>query len=291
MIEVIKCKKCSKCKEVKDVSEFYKDRRAKDGFLSRCKACQNKYYKERSNEISDYNKIYSKKNKIKVSHYNKKYYDDNKSLILEKTRIYKKNNREKLRESQAKYNDDNRECIYTKNRARSRVSAKYESYKDKLTVDEAPRLAEDGVSLEVKCRYCGKYFIPTNRQISRRVNVLNDKMYGTCSLYCSSSCKSLCPIYGRHKYPKGFKHTTAREVNPIIRQMCFEEDNWECQICGKSGKNTSLHCHHILGYAKHPQLGNDIDNVITLCKECHKKVHSNIGCRYVDLQKNCPVDD
>jgi len=29
----------------------------------------------------------------------------------------------------------------------------------------------------------------------------------------------------------------------------------------------------------------DIDIGITLCKKCDKKVHSNVGCRPVDLQK------
>ena len=35
-------------------------------------------------------------------------------------------------------------------------------------------------------------------------------------------------------------------------------------------------------------VSNDPDNCITLCKKCHKEIHSQDGCRYVDLQ--CPKD-
>lgn len=38
------------------------------------------------------------------------------------------------------------------------------------------------------------------------------------------------------------------------------------------------------GGAQNKILANDIDNCITLCKECHKLVHKQHGCRYVDLK-------
>ena len=76
-----------------------------------------------------------------------------------------------------KYNQKYRK-IYLKS------NAKYELYKDKLTIDEDPRLSKDGISLEVKCRYCGKYFIPTNSQTSNRIGALNCNG-GDKGLYCS----------------------------------------------------------------------------------------------------------
>ncbi len=73
-------------------------------------------------------------------------------------------------------------------------------------------------------------------------------------------------------------------------------ENKKCIKCGEvkdiSGfhkdKDTidevQLHCHHIEGYTQNPLLGNDIDNVITLCKACHKEVHKLPGCNYQDLR-------
>lgn len=310
-------KKCSKCGEVKDVSEFYKDGYRPDGLCCRCKTCNKLYYDSNrehlllgckkyninnKKSISDYGKKYYEENKDRISsrhrqYYvdnvttiqssNKKYREDNKEKIHKQKKVYCANNRKKIREHKKEYYTNNIDAI----KQRRIDNAKYYLYYDKLTIDESPRLSVDGVSLEAKCKYCGAYFIPNGLQVVSRVQALNSTSLGDAFIYCSDNCKEACPIYRKHKYPAGFKHTTSREVNPMIRQMCFEEDDWECQKCGKSGKDVSLHCHHILGYAKHPQLGNDIENVITLCKECHKNIHSHIGCRYVDLQKNCPIDD
>ena len=54
-----------------------------------------------------------------------------------------------------------------------KLNALYNQYCERLTIDEDPRLHKDGVSLEVKCRYCGKYFIPTNGQVKHRIQALD----------------------------------------------------------------------------------------------------------------------
>jgi len=59
-----------------------------------------------------------------------------------------------------------------------------------------------------------------------------------------------------------------------------------CKKCGATQEDAPLHCHHIEGYAQNPRLGNDVDNTITLCKECHKKVHKLPGCGYYELRCN-----
>jgi len=63
--------------------------------------------------------------------------------------------------------------------------------------------------------------------------------------------------------------------------MVKERDNDICQICGKEGKIA----HHIEGLNVNPIMSADIDMGITLCRKCDKIAHSNIGCRYIDLQK------
>lgn len=53
------------------------------------------------------------------------------------------------------------------------------------------------------------------------------------------------------------------------RTSVFERDNWTCQTCGERGY---VEPHHIKGYTEFPEYRFDIDNGVTLCKECHKDV-------------------
>ena len=64
--------------------------------------------------------------------------------------------------------------------------------------------------------------------------------------------------------------------------MVFAQDSWECQLCSSI---ENLHCHHITGVEQNPIESADIDNCITLCKVCHKYIHSQEGCRYYDLRR------
>ena len=150
--------------------------------------------------------------------------------------------------------------------------------------NENVRKDKDG-NLLVKCKYCNKWFTPTNESVLRYLR-FDD---GTNNLYCSEACKKSCPSYGVKKYERGFRRNTSREVQPELRKLVLERDNWTCQRCGKS-KNDDielvLHCHHIEPVKRNPVESADIDNCITLCKECHKEVHRIKGCRYTDLA-NC----
>ncbi len=55
------------------------------------------------------------------------------------------------------------------------------------------------------------------------------------------------------------------------RMAVYERDGFKCQCCSKVGG--ILNAHHILAWAKYPDKRYDIDNGVTLCKECHHKVH------------------
>lgn len=264
-------KRCYDCKELKDITEFHKHRGTKDGLQNRCKSCRHIHYIEK-----DY---------IRVAKYGKKRYSNaNKNLLKQLRKERYDKNKQHEKDVQHLYYINNKKHILMKNKEYRNSLAVYNSFGNKLTVDELPRLHSDGKYMEVRCRYCGLYFIPTNDQVCARVAALNNEFLFECSLYCSDNCKISCPTFGMSKYPKGFKKASSREVNPLIRQMCFERDGWICQICGKSTEESPLHCHHIEGYTQNPKLGNDIDNVITLCKVCHKDVHKLPGCGYNELR-------
>lgn len=55
------------------------------------------------------------------------------------------------------------------------------------------------------------------------------------------------------------------------RQSVFLRDNFTCQNCGERGGN--LEAHHIKAWAYYPSERYNIDNGLTLCKNCHKKIH------------------
>lgn len=141
---------------------------------------------------------------------------------------------------------------------------------------------------EVKCFYCDNWHVPNKILIFNKLTAMNS-IGGENNIYCSEECKDSCPTYNKQLYPEGFKKNTSREVNTLVRKMCFERDNWTCTRCGKNPEqlkqsNTPLHCHHIEGVAHAPTLQHDIENVITLCKNCHIQLHSEEGCKFNDYK-------
>jgi hypothetical protein len=78
------------------------------------------------------------------------------------------------------------------------------------------------------------------------------------------------------------KHAPYREW----RRNVFKRDDYKCRECGQGGK---LNGHHIKSYSKHPELKYDINNGITLCVQCHKKVNGKehlFEKRFTELLKN-----
>lgn len=58
----------------------------------------------------------------------------------------------------------------------------------------------------------------------------------------------------------------------LWRESVFARDNWRCKKCKKRGGE--LEAHHIKGFAECKELRFAIDNGMTLCKDCHKKIHN-----------------
>lgn len=79
------------------------------------------------------------------------------------------------------------------------------------------------------------------------------------------------PPHTRFPWEKTIQDERKKPAYKEWRIAVFERDNYTCAHCGKVGGN--LNAHHIKPYAEYPELRLDIDNGITLCEECHRKVH------------------
>lgn len=55
-----------------------------------------------------------------------------------------------------------------------------------------------------------------------------------------------------------------------VKSAVLNRDNYTCQICGE--KDTRLEVHHIQFRSKGGS--NRMDNLVTLCRDCHKQIHS-----------------
>lgn len=65
----------------------------------------------------------------------------------------------------------------------------------------------------------------------------------------------------------------------VWRRSVYQRDNYTCQHCGDS-RGGNLNAHHIKEWSKYPDHRYELDNGITLCVTCHRKVH------YGDNSKN-----
>lgn len=84
---------CTKCKQEKPIVEFCKNKRQKDGYDYRCKACRKEYItayqKENSKKLREYWKNYHRNHKEKRNQqsrdYGKEYRPKNKGVVNAKT--------------------------------------------------------------------------------------------------------------------------------------------------------------------------------------------------------------
>lgn len=70
-----------------------------------------------------------------------------------------------------------------------------------------------------------------------------------------------------------------------LRRECYKRDGYKCFICkNKGGKGKiKLHAHHLDGWSQFPDKRHSLDNVITLCPNCHLQYHLQYG--FVDIRR------
>jgi len=86
-----------------------------------------------------------------------------------------------------------------------------------------------------------------------------------------------------HKWKGGVAfHRAERSTSEYItwRRRVFERDDYTCRKCGRrsrSGTAVFLNAHHINNWKDNVSLRYDVDNGITLCKDCHIEFHRLFG--------------
>lgn len=70
--------------------------------------------------------------------------------------------------------------------------------------------------------------------------------------------------------------STRRDYNdPVYKRFrleVLERDKFTCQMCNKKGRRARLNVHHVIKWSSASTLRYDIDNGITLCRDCHKDI-------------------
>jgi len=180
-------------------------------------------------------------------------------------------------------------CHLWKGGVTKRKETLYNTYAPQIDwCEEVRRDTKNPELLQVRCTEssCRKWFNPTKQEIDDRIRFINGKISNEGRFYCSKKCKNTCSLFNQRKYPKGFiPDDYIRKDQKEWANMIKERDNYVCQKCGEYCDNNCI-AHHIEGLNLNPIMSADIDIGITLCKKCDKEVHSEKGCRYIDLTKN-----
>lgn len=107
-----------------------------------------------------------------------------------------------------------------------------------------------------KCLVCGKEF--------------ETKLQFSSQKYCSSICRKRAEkIFGNKEQLDLDYHNNKMFGGNKFKVL--ERDNYKCQLCGNKSQ---LVVHHSDFSGQSENANNDMDNLITLCRSCHAKIHS-----------------
>ena len=128
--------------------------------------------------------------------------------------------------------------------------------------------------LKQVCKTCGKEYRRSPSLASRGKNT-----------YCSNECraKNTKEWNGGSKNPNwrgGFDGVQNLRWSPEYgewRKSVFVKDGYTCQKCGNQATHKNpLHAHHVIPFSESLEFAFDVENGLTLCRECHLKQHMKL---------------
>jgi len=105
--------------------------------------------------------------------------------------------------------------------------------------------------------------------------------------YCSKKCYNIAQRDLQKGENSHFWDGGKTNKNQILRSRAeytewrlkvFIRDEYTCQDCGKksgNGYKVYLQAHHLKSFSEYPDLRYEVDNGITLCKDCHRGRHTH----------------
>lgn len=137
----------------------------------------------------------------------------------------------------------------------------------------------------VKCKIDGHEWSPMATTLVNKDNVGNYRGCPKCGARSISEHMKvrMKGLFVGEKHPFWNPNLTDEERNEKRdtqehvewRKSVFERDDYTCQCCGQRGGR--LNAHHIFSFKTYIHLRLDINNGVTLCKECHKSFHKIYG--------------
>lgn len=250
-------KACKECKEILPLDSFTKSKNVKDGYENKCKKCRNEARRK-------YRVICASCGlEFRTARKETKYCSHNCMGKPRSKRVIKKCSWCNSEVSVKRYKIGQHEHYYCNQDCRS------EHLKLLMLGENNPNYTS-----EVRpCDGCGQMI---------KVNPFRRDNYNFCTYECyqenigqyfsgennwnyNPDLTEEERIVGRN-YPKYEEWRTA----------VFQRDDFTCQSCfDDTGGN--LIGHHILNYTANPDLRTEVDNGITLCKDCHIEFHNTFG--------------
>jgi len=96
-------------------------------------------------------------------------------------------------------------------------------------------------------------------------------------------------------YPEKIEALEAQRKPSVTFRRSLEYRVWVGAVkyrdglkCRKCGSTRKLEAHHIKQISQHPELSTNLDNGITLCNACHKRIHSLSREKAVQFIGECP---
>ena len=215
--------------------------------------------KTKEKQSKSHKKRYTKKLRKIYSERMKKRYEDPNERKKQKEIALKiwstKEFREKQKKSLNKYYNNNSKYTLEQYYIKYPTFSKVENLRYKPNTKK----------IQVKCKKCNKWFIPTSNQLCDRIRQVEDGN-GGCYFYCSNKCKDLCPLYNIHSDPYSNMDKPYTDIEyQTFRTFVLERDNYICQFCGK--KATIVH--HERPQKLEPFFALDPDFAWSCCKKCH----------------------